>query len=457
MKGGMGMIVKRPAKVRNALTARSRGETLPYTRSRKANNGAVCRGCSSKNCPAKKRRSGYRRITHTVKLCFGNDLLSLGLHVFAFLAVLTVTLRAKWDVDRATRQLEHYREEERRVNDKIHEFETRAARLTGEVERLRMDNDRMERIKKDEEEKIRRRKEEEKMTKRMEEERKELSKRDAAVREQVKVLEERIRVESRREAEEKFGPGPHRVEIALDFPSSQPTVDDGGRELPYKFHVELADLAAMPHSVHLFLEQVSRGLWDDCAFVWNPSHLILASPHVHRRGGDGSDGDPNELVSDDVRREKFRDVGFDRVSFQEYSPEYPHRQYTLGLAGRPGGPNFYINVKDNAKIHGPRAASGDDDDGDYDDNDEEKDADPCFGKVVAGFDAVDRMHAVRTHGENAGEGEEVSGWQKDAFVNDVVIRYAKLLPGGSRGGKIKPTGAGGGSKIKPTGATKMYS
>ena len=41
-------------------------------------------------------------------------------------------------------------------------------------------------------------------------------------------------------------------------------------------------------------------------------------------------------------------------AWQEYSPEFPHVQYTLGYAGRPSSNQaFYISLLDNARIHGP--------------------------------------------------------------------------------------------------------
>jgi hypothetical protein len=41
------------------------------------------------------------------------------------------------------------------------------------------------------------------------------------------------------------------------------------------------------------------------------------------------------------------------LAFQEYSPKYPHVEGTLGFAGRPGGPPFYISTVDNTRNHGP--------------------------------------------------------------------------------------------------------
>lgn len=46
------------------------------------------------------------------------------------------------------------------------------------------------------------------------------------------------------------------------------------------------------------------------------------------------------------------------------------------------GPDFYVSTKDNTKVHGP---------GGQDSYDDPSEADPCFAKVVKGFDVVDRM------------------------------------------------------------------
>lgn len=144
------------------------------------------------------------------------------------------------------------------------------------------------------------------------------------------------------------------------------------------------------------------------------SLALYYSPHVHAEEViDEDTGEAHlELFEDDGKREDFVESGYTSVSFQEYSPDFPHRQYTLGYAGRPGGPNFYINMKDNTRVHGPQLDLKEDD---------EMDADPAFGKVVAGFDAVDRMHAMPIK-------EGGTGWHKDSFENDIIIRYAKILP-----------------------------
>ena len=104
---------------------------------------------------------------------------------------------------------------------------------------------------------------------------------------------------------------------------------------------------------------------------------------------------PFDIREDDDKREDFVETGYTSVSYQEYSDNFPHKQYTLGYAGRPGGPNFYINMKDNSRVHGPDGRTGE---LEYDE-DGEGDADPCFARVVAGFDAVDRMHSLPVRGK----------------------------------------------------------
>ena len=51
--------------------------------------------------------------------------------------------------------------------------------------------------------------------------------------------------------------------------------------------------------------------------------------------------------------EGFVDMALETVSYQEYSAKYPHVQWSVGFMGRPSGPDFYINKKDNTIAHGP--------------------------------------------------------------------------------------------------------
>lgn len=136
----------------------------------------------------------------------------------------------------------------------------------------------------------------------------------------------------------------------------------------------------MPHTVYWFMEQVHRKLWDGTSFHRNAAHVVQAGPA------------PNFLSPASetlqMQEQRFTDSGFDSVLFQEYSPNHPHVKYTLGYAGRPGGPDFFINTMDNTKAHGPGGQVT------YSDASQ---ADPCFAKVVEGFEAVARLHKVENN------------------------------------------------------------
>lgn len=61
---------------------------------------------------------------------------------------------------------------------------------------------------------------------------------------------------------------------------------------------------------------------------------------------------------------------FKPLAFQEYHKLFPHVEYTLGYAGRPGGPGFYISTRDNSINHGPGSQKS-----------TKGEADGCFGII----------------------------------------------------------------------------
>ena len=159
----------------------------------------------------------------------------------------------------------------------------------------------------------------------------------------------------------------------LDFPVDTDTHPS--------FTVEMHSLDYMPHSVHTFLEQVDHGLWDNTYFIMNAPHILIISTVQ----------DINTKPFDYSHLYKFENAGVDSVIFQEYHESYPHKPMTLGFAGRPGGPNFYINKMDNSDIHGPG--------GQYH-HDIEEEADPCFATVVAGKEILMKIFALPVQGTN---------------------------------------------------------
>jgi hypothetical protein len=74
---------------------------------------------------------------------------------------------------------------------------------------------------------------------------------------------------------------------------------------------------------------------------------------------------------------------------------------------RPGGPDFYINLRNNTNRHGPGGQTA------YDDPAE---ADPCFAKVIQGFDTLQRIH-----------GAPVKEGDYNALVSNVAIVSMKVI------------------------------
>jgi len=166
---------------------------------------------------------------------------------------------------------------------------------------------------------------------------------------QAAHLKEQVKELSRRDAIAKYGAGVQRIEFELIFPDEE--------KGPDTFVIEMASIDLMPHSVYTFLEMTSEGLLDGCSFILNALHVLKAAPLPY----DGS--------SATDKAQEFLDKGLESVAFREYTPEYPHLRHTVGFAAD-GSPSFYINTEDNTEIH-----SGD----------------PCFARVISGFDTIKRL------------------------------------------------------------------
>ena len=74
--------------------------------------------------------------------------------------------------------------------------------------------------------------------------------------------------------------------------------------------------------------------------------------------------------------------------FQEYNKnlEYLHKPKSIGIAGRPGGPDFYVNLLDNLRSHGPGGQG--------------PEPDPCFGQVIQGWDIIEQIKKMDHDGSD---------------------------------------------------------
>eukprot|EP01041_Mallomonas_annulata_P003208 gene3208-6337_t len=140
-----------------------------------------------------------------------------------------------------------------------------------------------------------------------------------------------------------------KVEMKLQFPSSMPDYDTAGES--GVIIIETGPIDLVPYSVFYFLDIVEH--FKGGNFHRNAGHVLQAQV---RTGG-----------------------RFPSLAFQEYNPGFPHKRLTLGYAGRPGGPEFYISTVDNTDNHGPGSQGSN------------TEADGCFGKVLQGEAVVKRM------------------------------------------------------------------
>ena len=142
---------------------------------------------------------------------------------------------------------------------------------------------------------------------------------------------------------------PYRIRIDLVFQESNPTTATMGTK--GSFTMELGPSKLVPHSIYTFLE-IAR-------------HFHLQKGAFHRRA--------NHVLQAMVHGNTVK-----HLAFQEYSPDYPHVKGTVGYAGRPSGPGWYVSIMDNSRNHGPGSQQS------YNPHE----ADACIGKVVEGFEDV---------------------------------------------------------------------
>ena len=139
------------------------------------------------------------------------------------------------------------------------------------------------------------------------------------------------------------------------------------------FVIQLYSVVDMPHAVLLFLEQVAHGLWTGCSFVINAGHILQAGAHPYESPVGKDDHSKLDL---------FQAIYLDTMAYQEYNSKFPHKKWTVGFAGRPSGPDFYINKVDNSVAHGPGGQSH---------HALIEEADPCFGEIIDGFPILEKL------------------------------------------------------------------
>mmetsp|Transcript_602 Transcript_602/g.705 ORF Transcript_602/g.705 Transcript_602/m.705 type:complete len:305 (+) Transcript_602:53-967(+) len=175
----------------------------------------------------------------------------------------------------------------------------------------------------------------------------------------------------------RYGPGePYRVKVELEFQKTIPDFHENGAA--GSFVIELAPSSLQPHSIYSFLE-IARN-WKKGAFHRNAGHVLQVM---------------------------VQQTPVQHLAFQEYSDEYPHKMGTVGYAGRPSGPAWYVSIKDNTRAHGHGSQQ----------KKNPYEADSCFGTVIEGFEDVVIKRITKMPGKE--------------FINDpkkhVIIKAMTIL------------------------------
>ena len=178
-----------------------------------------------------------------------------------------------------------------------------------------------------------------------------------------------------------YGPAePYRIRVDLEF---QPTIPDFAENGPEGYFVmELAPSRLVPHSVYTFMEIARQ--WKGGAFHRIAHHVLQVMVRTHS-----------------IRH----------LAFQEYSPEYPHKERTVGYAGRPSGPAWYVSIQDNTHNHGPGSQQ----------KHNPYEADAAIGRVIEGYEES-VLRITKVQGQ---------GFLGDAKKHVLIKAMTILVPAGS--------------------------
>eukprot|EP00580_Thalassiosira_gravida_P003918 CAMPEP_0201604352 /NCGR_PEP_ID=MMETSP0492-20130828/4525_1 /ASSEMBLY_ACC=CAM_ASM_000837 /TAXON_ID=420259 /ORGANISM="Thalassiosira gravida, Strain GMp14c1" /LENGTH=461 /DNA_ID=CAMNT_0048068371 /DNA_START=648 /DNA_END=2033 /DNA_ORIENTATION=- len=206
-----------------------------------------------------------------------------------------------------------------------------------------------------------------------------------------KSMKEKITFRSRQAVLDEFGPGPHYVRLIFAFPTSPENES---------ILLELAPLDIMPHTIHTFLRMVKERMYAEGTFILSRDHIIVGGPV------DLHNNENNRMLEQRMIHEGYFPDG--ALLFIEYTPDYPHVQHSVGF-NQAGGPIFYFNMRDNTELHGPHNGDGGGN----------KEGDPCFAKIVEGFDVVQRIAQLR-EGEGEFDSLGTSVYIKDTQVVNIA-------------------------------------
>ena len=165
---------------------------------------------------------------------------------------------------------------------------------------------------------------------------------------EVKTLQSRIQLSARNHIIQEFGEGPVQVVLELDFSGNNNNNNEQNSSGQGPHRISILLWHDTPHAAWTWLEQIGNNVWDGAEFKWQQGHIIDAVPnHIH--GSNPDDG---------------------KIEFVEHS-QHAHQAWTVGVReSDKGAMGMYINLQDNSDLHKHET---------------------CVGKVIDGFDALQRL------------------------------------------------------------------
>jgi len=179
------------------------------------------------------------------------------------------------------------------------------------------------------------------------------------INKEVTTLQKRIQRSARSHIIQEFGEGPVQVVLELDFGDA--AANAGTNRIAILLWHET------PHAAWTWLEQIGNNVWDGAAFKWQEGHIIDAVP-------------PKE------RMDSKRDG---KIEFIERPKQDEHVPWTVGLRehGSHGAMSMYINLQDNSQLHRHET---------------------CVGKVIDGFDTLQKLLESSKTNENGDQSDSSS-------------------------------------------------
>ena len=212
---------------------------------------------------------------------------------------------------------------------------------------------------------------------------------------EVKTLQTRIQLSARNHIIQEFGEGPVQVVLELDFGDPMANAKSN--------RISILLWHDTPHAAWTWLEQIGDNVWDGAEFKWQKGNIIDAVVPAHNKH--------NRVVGD--HREKDGTIEFVEQS------QHAHQAWTVGVrdnahansGGASGGGGasgasmgMYINLQDNSELHKHET---------------------CVGKVIDGFDALQKLlEAARNNGSS--EQQQDNNNNINASSN-IVIRKATAM------------------------------